>query len=344
MIALGIPAIEPAKHLEYFTKQLGHADAGIRALAIRCLAHCEGANLFEILKPKMADENVSVVAAALGALLRSPAADAPRGTLVTYLKAPLGSLDAAVRSLANEVLAHGGSSEDYKPALETLGSLLKGKDDVQRESAAKALGALAPQGQVGDLVSMQGYLAKWTIIGTFLNDEKNSGFQEVFEPEKTIDFNAKYQSKYVWAGIQGGVEGLDAKKVEEREIEWSKVEVDQADGRLLMAANLPPPGSHSIGYAVTDVTADKAREVLLTIDGDDGFRVWLNGAVIGEQMAVPDIKTKVTVATLPGVKVQLKQGSNRFLVKSSNITGGWWVRIRVTDAEGNPVEFRAPKP
>jgi hypothetical protein len=140
------------------------------------------------------------------------------------------------------------------------------------------------------------------------------------------------------------VEGLDAKKVEEREIEWSKVEVDQADGRLLMAANLPPPGSHSIGYAVTDVTADKAREVLLTIDGDDGFRVWLNGAVIGEQMAVPDIKTKLTVATLPGVKVQLKQGSNRFLVKSSNITGGWWVRIRVTDAEGNPVEFRAPKP
>ena len=344
MIALGIPAIEPAKHLEYFTKQLGHADAGVRALAIRCLAHCEGANLFEILKPKMADENVSVVAAALGALLRSPAADAPRGTLVTYLKAPLGSLDAAVRSLANEVLAHGGSSEDYKPALETLGSLLKGKDDVQRESAAKALGALAPQGQVGDLVSMQGYLAKWTIIGTFLNDEKNSGFQEVFEPEKTIDFKVKYQSKYVWAGIQGGVEGLDAKKVEEREIEWSKVEVDQADGRLLMAANLPPPGSHSIGYAVTDVTAEKAREVILNIDGDDGFRVWLNGAVIGEQMAVPDVKTKVTVATLPGVKAQLKQGSNRFLVKSSNITGGWWVRIRVTDAEGNPVEFRAPKP
>ncbi|KAB2644769.1 MAG: hypothetical protein DVB27_11840 [Verrucomicrobia bacterium] len=343
MIALGIPAIEPAKHLEYFTKQLGHADAGVRALAIRCLAHCEGANLFEILKPKMADENVSVVAAALGALLRSPAADAPRGTLVTYLKAPLGSLDAAVRSLANEVLAHGGSSEDYKPALETLGSLLKGKDDMQRESAAKALGALAPQGQVGDLVSMQGYLAKWTIIGTFLNDEKNSGFQEVFPPEKAIDFAAKYQSKFVWTGVQGGVEGLD-NKADEREIAWSKVEVDQADGRLLMAANLPPPGSHSIGYAVTDVTADKAREVFLNIDGDDGFRVWLNGAVIGEQMAVPDVKTRATVATLPGVKVQLKQGSNRFLVKSSNITGGWWVRIRVTDAEGNPVDFRAPKP
>jgi len=42
--------------------------------------------------------------------------------------------------------------------------------------------------------------------------------------------------------------------------------------------------------------------------------------------------------------VQLKQGSNRFFVKSSNITGPWWVRIRVADAEGNPVDFRAPKP
>jgi len=343
MIALGIPAIEPAKHLEFFTKQLGHADAAVRALAIRCLAHCEGANLFEILKPKMADENVSVVAAALGALLRSPAADAPRGTLVTYLKAPIGSPDAAVRTLANEVLAHGGSSDDYKPALDTLGSLLKGKDDAQRESAARALGAIAPQGVVGDLVSMQGYLAKWTIIGTFLNDDKNSGFAQEFPPEKTIDFKAKYQSKFVWAGVQGGVEGVGGDAATEREVAWTKVDVDQADGRLLMAANLPPPGSHSIGYAVTDVEVEKAREVILTIDGDDGFRVWLNGTIIGEQMAVPDPKTKITVATLAGVKAQLKQGSNRFLVKSSNITGDWWMRIRVTDAEGNPVELRAPK-
>lgn len=343
MIALGTPAIEPAKYIEYFTRQLGHADAGIRALAIRCLAHCEGANLFEILKPKMADENVSVVAAALGALLRSPAANAPRGTLVTYLKAPIGSPDAAVRALANEVLAHAGSSEDYKQALETLGALLKGKDDVQRVSAAKALGAIAPQDVLGELVSMQGYLAKWTIIGTFLNDDKNTGFAQEFPPEKTIDFKAKYMSKFVWAGIQGGVEGIGGDAATEREISWTKVNVDQADGRLLMAANLPPPGSLSIGYAVTDVTVDKARDVILAIDGDDGFRVWLNGTVIGEQMAVPDPKTKITVATLAGVKAQLKQGSNRFLVKSSNITGDWWMRIRVTDAEGNPVDFRAPK-
>jgi len=342
MIALGIPAIEPARHLEYFTKQLGHADAGIRALAIRCLAHCEGANLFEILQPKMADENVPVVMAALGALLRSPPANAPRGTLVPYLQAPIGSPDAAVRTLANEVLAHAGNSEDYKPALDTLGSLLKGKDDVQRESAARALGALAPQGEVGDLVSMQGYLAKWRIIGTFLNDDKNSGFQEVFPPEKAIDFEAKYQSKFVWAGVQGGVEGGGNDPIE-REIAWSKVNVDQTDGRLLMAANLPPPGSLSIGYAVADVTAKKAREVTLTIDGDDGFRVWLNGAVIAEQMGTPDPKTSTTVASLADLKVQLKQGSNRFLVKSSNITGPWWVRIRVTDADGNPVDFHAPK-
>ncbi len=343
MIALGIPAIEPVRHVEYFTQQLGHADPAIRALAIRCLAHCEGLNLFEILKPKMADENVPVVSAALGALLRSPPANAPRGTLVTYLKAPLSSTDNTVRTLANDVLAHAGSSEDYKPALATLASLLRGRDDDLRASAAKALGQLAPSGEIGDLVSMQGYLPKWTIIGTFLNDDKNSGFKEVFPPEKAIDFDAKYQSKFVWAGVQGGVEGSDSKPIE-REIAWSKVNVDQADGRLLMAANLPPPGSLSIGYAVSDVTVDKAREVMLTIDGDDGFRVWVNGAVIGEQMAVPDPKTRRTVATMPGVKVQLKQGSNRFFVKSSNITGPWWVRIRVADAEGNPVDFRAPKP
>ncbi|MFN0125482.1 MAG: HEAT repeat domain-containing protein [Verrucomicrobiales bacterium] len=344
MIALGIPAIEPARHVDYFTQRLGHADPAIRALAIRCLAHCEGVNLFEILKPKMADENVPVVIAALGALLRSPPANAPRGTLVTYLQSPIGSADNAVRALANEVLAHAGSSDDYQPALATLSGLLRGKDDELRAAAAKALGELAPSGEVGDLVSMQGYLAKWTIIGTFLNDDKNSGFQEVFPPEKAIDFEASYPSQFVWAGVQGGVEGTGDNQPIDREVAWSKVNVDQADGRLLMAANLPPPGSLSIGYAVSDVTLENEREVTLAIDGDDGFRVWLNGAVIGEQMATPDPKTGLSVASVAGVKVPLKQGSNRFLVKSSNITGPWWVRIRVTDADGNPVDFHAPKP
>ena len=343
MIALGIPAIEPARHLEFLTKQLGHADPAIRALAIRCLAHCEGVNLFEILHPKMADENVPVVTAALGALLRSPPANAPRGTLVTYLQAPIGSADNTVRALANEVLAHAGSSDDYQPALATLSGLLKGKDDDLRSSAAKALGELAPSGEIGDLVSIQGYLAKWTIIGTFLNDDKNSGFQEVFPPEKAIDFEAKYQAKFVWAGVQGGVEGAGDAKPIDREVAWTKVSVDQADGRLLMAANLPPPGSLSVGYAVADAALEKEREVTLTIDGDDGFRVWLNGAVIAEQMATPDPKTKLTVASVPGLKVKLKQGSNRFLVKSSNITGPWWVRVRATDADGNPLDLRAPK-
>ena len=40
--------------------------------------------------------------------------------------------------------------------------------------------------------------------------------------------------------------------------------------------------------------------------------------------------------------LKLKEGPNRFFVKTANIDHHWWVRLRLTDSAGSPIEFRAP--
>ncbi len=175
-----------------------------------------------------------------------------------------------------------------------LAGLLRGSDDELRAAAAKALGAIAPEEGIGEVVQAQGYLARWMVIGTFLNDEKNTAFNQAFPPEQGIDFEAKYLAKYVWV-----VEGH--RKAEDKPIE---------------------------------------RESPLDIDGDDGFRVWLNGEQIAEQVA--EFKARQPcVARQNGIKLRLKAGTNRFFVKTANIDHQWWLRLRLTDSTGSPIDFDA---
>ena len=336
LVALGPAAMKPERHRDLFVKFLGHADVDIRSLAIRCLAHCRNINLYEQLRPCVADESPLVIQAALGALRRAPVANAPRGQLVAYLKSPLTSDDVDVRSMAHDLLAHAGTAADFKPAMALLGVRLQSTDDFIRSEAASALGSFAPADQIESVVRAQGYLARWMIVGTFLNDKDHAGFAQVYPPEKKIDFKAKYIAKYVWV-LRG--RGNKKEGEIEREIGWGKASVDQTNGKLMISALVPPPGSLSVAYAVSDFHVDEKREVLLSVDGDDAFRVWLNGKQVAEKVAEYD-PSGGSVAQQRGIKIALRAGANRIVVKSANLDREWWVRLRLTDAAGRPVEVR----
>ena len=105
-----------------------------------------------------------------------------------------------------------------------------------------------------------------------------------------------------------------------------------------MGPLLPPPGTFSIAYAVSDFTCSKDQELLLSLDGDDAFKVWLNGEKIAEAIA-PYLHRQSCVAALENIKIKLKKGKNRILIKSANIENEWWVRARITDANNRPVEL-----
>jgi len=105
-----------------------------------------------------------------------------------------------------------------------------------------------------------------------------------------------------------------------------------------MGPLLPPPGTFSIAYAVSDFNSEKDQELFLSLDGDDAFKVWLNGEKISEQIA-PYLHRQSCVASQGNIKIKLKKGKNRILVKSANIEHEWWVRARITDANNRPVEL-----
>ncbi len=337
LIALGRHSMEPDQHKELFKNYLTHEQAVIRALAIRCLAHCESVNLFDQLKERMADSSVPVVQAALQALLSAPVSDAPRGEMVVYLEEALLSEHETTRNLAFKLLGAAGSKEDFKPAIKLLGDRLQSTDEDRRLTAAKALGSIAPDEEIEFVAKAQGYLANFRVIGTFLNDRENNGFQTVYPPEKEIDFEKKYPSKYVWS-----LDGRRHNNQEEieREIGWSEVKVDQTNGKLLLALVVPPPGSLSVAYAVSDFNVVGDEEVFLSIDGDDAFKVWLNGEKILEKESTFKDRQD-SIAEEKKLKLQLKPEWNRILVKSSNINHRWWVRLRLTNAEGKPIRVRS---
>jgi HEAT repeat protein len=340
LVALGSKDMDPDRYKDLFTSYLDHEDPEIRAMAIRCVAHCSTVNQFTLLKDRIADKEQIVIMAALSSLLEAPVDQAPRGQMVVYLQEPLQSEDEETRALAFKLLGQAGSEADFKPAMALLMERLKGADARRREAAAEALGKIAPEKGIGRVVRSQGYLANWMVLGTFLNDEKNTGFNKVYPPETEIDFEKKYKAKYIWV-LDG--RRRDAKAEIEREIEWTEAAVDQTNGKLLMAPVMPPPGALVVAYAVADFKVDTPREVILRVDGDDAFRVWLNGEKITEGVGT-FVRRQPSVAESAAHKIQLKAGVNRLLVKSANIDHDWWVRLRLTDAKGLPIEVEAVIP
>jgi HEAT repeat protein len=336
MIALGSKEMNPDSNKKFFITHLKHEMPEIKILSIRCLSHCTEANLYNLLKQTIKDSEGSVSIAAINALMEAPIEDAPTGALVSYLEDVLVNTDDVIRKAAFELLGHAGNADDFEPALAMLGEALSGTDTVRREAVAEALGSIAPENGVANVARRQGYISNWMVLGTFLNDKEHKAFANELEPEKNIDFEKTYPSTYVWA-LQGN-QRRDGEKPIEREIGWSEAGVNKTNGMLMMGPLLPPPGTFSIAYAVSDFNSEKDQELFLSLDGDDAFKVWLNGEKISEQIA-PYLHRQSCVASQGNIKIKLKKGKNRILVKSANIEHEWWVRARITDADNRPVEL-----
>ncbi|MED6299499.1 MAG: HEAT repeat domain-containing protein [Verrucomicrobiota bacterium] len=336
MIALGSKEMNPDSNQEFFVDHLKHENPEIKVLSILCLSHCNEANLYTLLKETIKDSEGSVSIAAMNALMDAPLEDAPTGELVSYLEDVLISTDSVIRKAAFDLLGHAGNEDDFEPALAMLGKALSGTDTIRREAVAEALGSIAPDNGIANVARRQGYVSNWMVLGTFLNDKEHKAFTNELEPEKGIDFEKTYPSTYVWA-LQGN-QRRDGEKPIEREIGWAEASVNKTNGMLMMGPLLPPPGTFSIAYAVSDFDSKNDQELFLSLDGDDAFKVWLNGEKISEKVA-PYLHRKSCIASQENIKIKLKKGKNRILIKSANIEFEWWVRVRITDANNRPVEL-----
>lgn len=118
---------------------------------------------------------------------------------------------------------------------------------------------------------------------------------------------------------------------------WRQVTPEQMrDGcvdLLAMYRTAANPGHHQVAYLHTYVHASEATTCSLLVGSDDGFKVWVNGALVGGED-----RYGVVMADNFRVPVSLAGGWNRILVKVTQGTGDWQLIARLAEPDGSLVK------
>ncbi|MEW6071364.1 MAG: hypothetical protein AB1726_02055 [Planctomycetota bacterium] len=110
---------------------------------------------------------------------------------------------------------------------------------------------------------------------------------------------------------------------------WTPV---RASDRLLdLTAHLGGEPERA-AYVAALVHSEDARPATVRIGSDDGCRVWHEGQLVLDVPAVRGAEPDQDSAA-----VELAAGDNLFLLKVTNVGGGWAAAFRVTDPAGNPL-------
>jgi len=150
----------------------------------------------------------------------------------------------------------------------------------------------------------------WLVIGPFDNQ---NGFNRKFPPEKEIKLEKIYKDdsqSMIW---QHAVDGIN-------------------DG-FINFKHIYERSNWAVAYGLLYTLSPENREVQFRIGTDDGSKVWLNDKEIWKlNKSGPAILDDVII------RVNLKKGVNKILIKVCNTgAGDWGFFFRITDGEGNGV-------
>ena len=111
-----------------------------------------------------------------------------------------------------------------------------------------------------------------------------------------------------------------------------------------VAALMPVPIRHAVAYAKTTIHAEAELSVRLAIEVREraSQKIWINDQVVADFTfqhnglgGTPADRIKGGPRGTKTVKVTLKNGSNRLMVKTATFGGSWWLRIRILDEKKN---------
>jgi hypothetical protein len=171
----------------------------------------------------------------------------------------------------------------------------------------KALGAEMAFVGLSLIPSSRRFITRWNLIGPF--DAPDMTFlTTVYPPESEILLNKKYPGK-------GG-----------QEVEWKKVDAEGTG--YLRLTEIFKPNEQAIVYGLAYVFSPETRPAHILLGSDDGVRVWLNDELVhtnpAYRGAYPDEDK---------VKVSLRKGWNKVLVKVLQGAGGWGFYLRLADPD-----------
>ncbi|MBL63525.1 MAG: hypothetical protein CMI30_08965 [Opitutae bacterium] len=332
---MALSKIEPSSYKEFFTHYLQSEDPITRAMAVRCRGLIPDKDLFETFRVYVHDEHSEVARVALKSLQRAPWDSKPKEGLLEYLAQSFESEEESVLLSAIDLLGQRGVAEDFEPALLALKPFLKEEKGVKREAAAQALAKLSRYERNADIATAQGYVGRWEMVGPFLNDNRNSGFEKKYGPEEQEDAET-YKAEYRWE-FGGG-------KANDRELElfWTETMAQTTEGAIHVAAQMPVPIRHAVAYAKVDLYSESEQSVrfLLEIRERTSQKVWLNDQVVTDLTTqhndlggTPEERRAGGPYRIKTIKVDLKKGSNRLMIKTSTFGGRWWMALRIMDGK-----------
>jgi hypothetical protein len=160
------------------------------------------------------------------------------------------------------------------------------------------------------------FIGRWNLIGPFDAPDMTS-LPLAYPPEKEIILDKTYQGK-------GGLT-----------VVWKKADTDGSG--MVPLLDLFQPNEQAIVYGLAYVYSPEARSSYILLGSDDGVRVWLNDALVYSNPAYRGVS-----ADQDKVKVALKKGWNKVLVKVLQGAGGWGFCLRFADPDGTLIYSTEP--
>ncbi len=168
-----------------------------------------------------------------------------------------------------------------------------------------------------------GFADDWLVIGAFDNDQ-GKGFATAYEPERAFEPDREQQGMLL-------------------PVKWRKAETSPVD-KAIPFGEVIAPSDQAVAYAHTYIYAAAAREVELRLTTSTDVKLWVDNKLV-----VADEKIFHAAFDNVVVRVPLRAGYNRLLIKAANKHGPFRVALRVTEpggarADGLRVVAKPPSP
>ncbi len=185
-----------------------------------------------------------------------------------------------------------------------------------KKNTVDKIEALNKPGELHDWWKMYksgtGFIKNWKVIGPF---DFGKGLDQKYPPENNIQLNKTYTG-------QGGIktEWITGNTGESGYLNFIKVFRSRYQNVT--------PELEGIAYAYSEVLSPDNRKITMSIGSNDGAKMWINGEVVYKlhagRAAFPDQDI---------IKVNLRKGWNKILVKVENLGANWGLYVRILNPE-----------
>jgi hypothetical protein len=171
-----------------------------------------------------------------------------------------------------------------------------------------------PPDKVDTLAAWIASPQRWSIIGPFPGGHNYKGLDTAHGPEQDTEPKDEYR----------GVDGT---------VKWTSVV--SYPGYEVNLREIVAETDFVVAYALTYVESPQAQDVTLRVGSDDGNKIWLNDKLVTERRVYRGYREGQD-----RVKVRLRKGVNKLLIKVEQANAGWGFSVDAADEQGWPVPLK----